>query len=119
MGKNIGVKIQKTARWVYIAGMICACLRLLLEWIASLRMLEDLHGTVMLRVWLKLFWPNLIEFGIAVFVSYMLHLIIVGYGCIIEDNHDKARAAKELNLILKRKRDDKFENYGDLSESDE
>ena len=100
MGKITGAKIRKLAKWVYMINMILACVWLLYRWILSLEALSMLYGSDVLKAWFVMMCPDIVKFGVIVFTSYVLCWIVIGFGCIVEDNARKADANIELNRIL-------------------
>jgi hypothetical protein len=104
MGKYIGEKIRRSAPWVLLAGVLCSCAQFISDWFGALQMVRGQAKALFAdKIWFYVTLPILLKFCVCIFASYLVSLLISGIGCIIEDNHEKAQAAKELNFILSEK----------------
>ena len=99
---NIGKTIMKVSKYIYIAGMVFAALMFTAEVFAFLEAgglpYSDFPFLALMLIVSK--------YLLIVFGSWILSLIVAGYGRIVEDNFKKAKAAEELNSILLMKQED-------------
>ena len=114
MGKNIGELLIKKSKYVYIMGMVYACVVLLNDWILVMRSAKANPAAASVQL-----IPYLVKFGVIIVGAYILGLIVCGFGCIVRDNHKKAQELAELNYILANKLDEDAEDEDIYDSSEE
>lgn len=101
--KSIGDRIMKVAIYVLGIGIAFAIISMIIE-LLSIDMITESADSVGVYEVQSAGFVTILGvvngFAIRVFVSYVVHLLIAGYGRIVKDNELKAQYAKELNSIL-------------------
>lgn len=108
MTKKIGKIIMVTAIVVFFAFVACIAVFAVTESTDEYELLESLYESEDLTAeefndcWEKYLTQLIVNALIGILISYISCIILCGYGRLIQDNYEKAQAAKEINLILRK-----------------